>query len=201
MILLVALALAQEVPDLGTRKPGSDWPAFLGPRHNGTSDETGLPARWPEKGPRLVWQRELGEGFAACSVARGRLFQYDRGRLQCLKSETGEPIWTYEHGSDYRDSYGSGDGPRCCPVVDGERVFILGPDGLLQSIRVNDGSCEWKVKTSTEFGVVPNFFGVGSTPIVEGDLLLCMIGGSPPNSPGIESGDVRGQGSGIVAFE
>ena len=35
---------------------GADWPAFLGPRHDGSSPETGVTA-WPLEGPRRVWQR------------------------------------------------------------------------------------------------------------------------------------------------
>jgi outer membrane protein assembly factor BamB len=59
----------------------------------------------------------------------------------------------------------------------------------------------WDVDTAAEFGVVQNFFGVGSTPFIEGDLLIALIGGSPPESPGVRSGRVRGNGTGIVAFD
>ena len=37
---------------------------------------------------------------------------------------------------------------------------------------VAGGKLAWKVDTAEQFGVVQNFFGVGSTPVVEGDLLL-----------------------------
>ena len=46
-----------------------------------------------------------------------------------------------------------------------------------------------------------NFFGVGSTPLVEKDLLIVQIGGSPPDSPTIHSGRVQGSGSAVVAFD
>jgi len=201
--VLVALAL-QAPPDLGTRKAGADWPSFLGLQRDGTSPERGV-ASWGPAGPRRVWERELGESYATCSIQRGRLFIFDRPgskfRLACLKAETGEALWTYEYESDYADGYGAGNGPRCCPVVDDDRVYIFGPEGLLHCLGAVDGKLVWKKNTSDEFGVVPNFFGVGSTPIIEGDLLIAMIGGSPPNSPNIMSGDTRGAGSGIVAFD
>jgi outer membrane protein assembly factor BamB len=201
-VLLLALLLCQE--DLGTRKAGVDWPCFLGPARDGTSPEKGI-RPWPVEGPRRMWQRDLGESYAACVVQRGRLFIFDRTpekfRLSCLKSETGEPLWTFEYASDYRDGYGAQNGPRCSPVADGDRVYIVGPEGLIHCLRVADGTVVWKKATSTEFGVVPNFFGVGSTPVVEGDLLIALVGGSPPGSPDIMSGDVKGAGSGIVAFD
>jgi outer membrane protein assembly factor BamB len=200
--VLLALAL-QSPPDLGTRKTGADWPSFLGLNRDGTSPERGI-AAWPPAGPRRVWERELAESYAAPSISRGRLFIFDRPgkyRLSCLKAETGEPLWTYEYGSDYADGYGAGNGPRCCPVVDDDRVYLVGPEGLLHCLRAENGALLWKKDTSEEFGVVPNFFGVGSTPIVEGDLLIALVGGSPPNSPNIMSGEIRGNGSGIVAFD
>jgi outer membrane protein assembly factor BamB len=206
VFLLCALAFQEAPPpDLGTRKAGVDWSGFLGPNHDGSSPERGLAAAWPPEGPRLVWQRDLGESYATCSIRRGRLFQFDRHgakfRLACLKSETGEELWTFEYPSEYSDGYGAGNGPRCCPVVDDDRVYTFGPDGLLHCVKVADGTVVWKKNTSEEFRVVSNFFGVGSTPIIEGDLLIVQIGGSPPGSPDIMTGETRGAGSGIVAFD
>src|SRR6185436_10363636 len=190
------------VPDLGTRKAGIDWPGFLGPDHDSKSPERGL--KWPAEGPRKVWDRRLGDSYGICSVYRGRVFQFDRSGknavLYCLKSETGEELWKAEYVSEYDDMYGYDPGPRCCPVIDGDRVYIFGVEGMLHCLRVLDGKVVWKKDTTQDFGVQQNFFGVGSTPIVEGDLLIVHIGGSPPDSPGIQSGQVKGHGSGIVAF-
>jgi len=185
------------------RSDGVDWPCFLGPTHDSKSPETGL--IWPAGGPRRIWERELGEGYAPCSVSEGRLYQFDRSggkaRLVCLKSRTGEPVWTFEYASEYDDMYGYDPGPRCAPVVDGDRVYILGVEGLLHCVRTADGKPLWSRDTTKDFGVKQNFFGVGGAPLVEGDLLLANIGGSPPGSPGIQTGEVKGAGSGIVAFD
>ena len=207
-LLLLSLLLGQSekvarqdsLPDLRTRKTGEDWPAFLGPRGDGTSAEKGM--RWP---PPVVWQRALGEGYAIGACAKGRWFQFDRfgakQRLVCLRSETGEELWRFEYPTDYQDLYGYDGGPRCSPVVDDDRVYIFGPEGMLHCLKVVDGAVVWKKDTTADFNVVQNFFGAGSTPAVEGELLIAMIGGSPPGSPGIQSGQVKGAGSGIVAFD
>ena len=73
----------------------------------------------------------------------------------------------------------------------------------MHCLDVSDGSLIWRFDTFKEFGVVQNFFGVGSTPVVAGDLLICMVGGSPPGSLGLYDsyGNVDGNGSGIVAFD
>jgi len=48
--------------------------------------------------------------------------------------------------------------------------------------------------------VVQNFFGVGSTPVVEGDLLLVQVGGSPRGSDDKSFEDLESNGSALVAF-
>jgi hypothetical protein len=192
-------------PDLRTRKTGIDWPCFLGPTGDSVSPEKGLLASWPKDGPRIVWEKKMAEGYATTSISRGRAFVFDRlrhlARLQALKSETGEHIWSFEYTTDYADQYNYSGGPRCCPVVDGDRVYIFGPEGMLHCIKAEDGKLVWKLDTQKEFNVRQNFFGVGSTPVIEGDLLIAMIGGSPPDSKDTPFDELKGNGTGVVAFD
>lgn len=201
----VTLADKDKVADLGTRKSGIDWPRFLGPKANSVSPEKGIIAPWPHEGLRIVWQKPVGTGYGMPSIAHGRLFQFDRhgdqARLTCLKSETGDPLWNFEYLTDYQDFYGYNNGPRCAPLVDGDRVYIYGVEGKLHCLSASDGKLLWKVDTKTDFGVVQNFFGVGSSPAVEGDLLIVQVGGSPKDSPPIHSSAVKGNGTGVVAFD
>jgi len=199
---------AADVPSLWTRKDGVDWPVFLGPSGNSKSPETGILKEWPADGPRLIWHKRLGTSYGAPTLSRGRLFQFDRfgdkARLYCLAAETGAPLWQYEYDTEYEDMYGYNNGPRCSPVIDGDRVYAYGVDGVLLCCRVTNGELLWRVDTAKEFGVVQNFFGVGSTPVVEGDLLIAMVGGSPPESQSVGRGAldrVVPNGSGIVAFD
>lgn len=192
--------------DLRTRRTGSDWPAFLGPQNNSVSPEKGILTPWPKEGPRLVWQRRLGTGYGMPAIGRGRLFVFDRigdrARLRCWKSETAEELWSFEYPTDYRDLYGYSGGPRCSPVLDGDRVYLYGVEGMLYCLRVEDGKPIWKVDTLDRFHVRQNFFGVGSTPIISGDLLLVQVGGSPPNERAATAQDSpKGDDSGLVAFE
>jgi outer membrane protein assembly factor BamB len=194
-------------PDLGTRKAGVDWPRFLGPSGDSVSPETGIIAPWPKEGLRIVWQVRAVESYASPTISRGRLFLVDRirnrQRLRCFKSETGgDPLWTFEYPTDYEDLYNYSGGGRCCPVVDRDRVYWYGAEGMLHCLRAEDGKVVWKKDVSKEFGVVQNFFGVGSTPAIEGDLLIAQVGGCPKGTTAERPTlDLQGADSGVVAFD
>jgi outer membrane protein assembly factor BamB len=152
-----------------------------------------------------VWQRPIGIGYSAPVVSKGKLYLFDRrnnsATLTCMKADTGESIWSFEYPTDYKDRYSYNGGPRCCPVVDGDHVYIHGVEGMLHCLNANTGKLVWKIDTVAEFGIVQNFFGVGSTPIVEGDLLIVQVGGSPAGSKDADFADLKGNGTGVVAFE
>lgn len=201
----VETASHEEVTDLGTRGFGEDWPIFLGPTGDSKSTETGILKDW-STGLKPQWSLALTSGYGTCTISRGRTLQFDaqrisrdsnRGILHCVHSETGEAIWTYEYEYQYRDQYGYNNGPRTSPIIDGNRVYLFGVDGSLRCVRLDDGKESWHVDTSTKYGVIQNFFGVGSNPVIVGENVLTMIGGSPKKTS-IQR--ATGNGTGIVAF-
>ncbi|HVS62218.1 MAG TPA: PQQ-binding-like beta-propeller repeat protein [Thermoanaerobaculia bacterium] len=197
--------LAEPPPDLRTRTTGSDWPGFLGPHREPRSDETGILRDWPAAGPDVVWDVAAGEGYSMPSVGRGRLFLFDRvgdrARLRALESETGEQLWSSDYPTEYEDAFGYSNGPRAAPLVDGDRVYVHGADGKLRCHRVVDGAVLWERDLEPEYGIVTNFFGAASTPLVWGDLLLVVVGGSPPGDYDVHQGRVIPNGTGMVAFD
>jgi len=207
---------AVELPSLATRD-GEDWPSFLGPRRDGTSSLKQIPLPWPESGPKIIWHAEMGEGYGAPAVALGRIVLFDRiddkARLRCLHAETGELLWEVADPTDYRDTFGYDGGPRCCPVIAGDRVLTFAADGLLTCRSLADGEQRWQINTTARYHVVQNFFGVGAAPLVidaptdaapNRQLVIVPIGGSEPGTepPAPERLDlVKGVDSGVVAFD
>ena len=51
-----------------------DWPQWGGPQRNFVVHAKGLAGTWPASGPRMLWKRDLGEGYSAAAVERGTLF-------------------------------------------------------------------------------------------------------------------------------
>jgi len=184
-----------------------DWNDFLGPNRNGKSEEKINITPWEKKGPPVLWSNEIGTSYGAPTIADGKVFVFaryaDMARLTCLDSNNGNELWLYEYPTDYEDMYGYNNGPRSCPVVDEDRVYIFGAEGELHCVNTKNGKRIWKVDTASKFNVVQNFFGVASTPAIEGELLIVHAGGSPKGTPKDiweSNGNPKPNGSGIVAF-
>ncbi len=192
---------------LHSEVPALDWQGFLGPEQNGKSQEKINITPWGKTGPPVLWTKEIGTSYGSPTVANGKVYIFarhgDMARLSCLESHTGNELWRFEYPTDYQDMYGYNNGPRSCPIVDDNRVYIFGAEGMLHCVNAKNGKPIWKVNTVQKFNVVDNFFGVASAPAVEGDLLIVQIGGSPPGTPKDiweSKGNPKPNGSGIVAF-
>jgi outer membrane protein assembly factor BamB len=61
-------------------------------------------------------------------------------------------------------------------VSDGEFVYTLGAEGKLHCLKLETGASVWKQDIVKEYQLPQNFFGVGATPLIEGDLLIVNVG-------------------------
>ena len=160
-----------------------DWPQFLGPRQNGVSAETGLLEKWPTNGPPLLWEKTIGTGYSAPSVRGDLLVFHHRLKneevVEALQAADGKPVWRFTYPSQFVDPYGYNNGPRCTPLLTSNRCHTFGAEGKLLCLDLQSGKLVWQRDTRKDWNVPENFFGVGSTPILEGDLLIVMLGGQP----------------------
>jgi len=177
----VSASVAGDSPT--TRRSGEDWPVFLGPRGTGISGETGLLKVWPKEGPPVVWEKEIGTGYSAPSVRGNRLVLHHRlGNeeiVECFAADTGKPLWKFAYPSNFRDPYGYNNGPRCSPLLTDKRCYTFGAEGKLLCLDLEKGTEIWIRHTAADFDIPRAFFGVGSTPILEGDRLIVVVGGQP----------------------
>jgi len=173
---------------------GADWPRFLGPNGDGSSSETGLTNGWDEAGPPRIWAREIGTGYSAPAIRDGRLVLHHRvgGEeiVECFDINTRDVLWRHAYPSTFVDPFGYNNGPRCSPILTEAHVYTFGAEGVLLCLDVRDGTEIWRVDTQdtnqVDWTVPEAFFGVGSTPTLDGDRLYVMVGGQP--------------NSGVVAF-
>lgn len=179
-----------------TLSPGlfaGDWPQILGPNRNGqaAADER-LIETWPKDGPPLLWQREVGGGFAGLAVAGNTAVLFhrvdDEEVAEAIDPATGNAKWKAGSPTSFSSGFSDDQGPRCTPVIAGSRVFVFGAQGVLRCLDLKSGQKIWQRNTHAEFKAPEGYFGAGSTPLVVGNKLLVNVGAG------------RG-GAGIVAFD
>jgi outer membrane protein assembly factor BamB len=159
---------------------GLDWPQWRGPDRTDISRETGLLRSWPAGGPKRVWLYEnAGEGYSGPALVGSNLFTLGtRDESECLLAldrHTGKELWVARIGSVFRERRGNG--PRCTPTVDGERVYAMTGQGELACVNVADGKVLWEQDMTDLGGRIPNW-GYTESVLVDGDKVVCTPGGS-----------------------
>jgi outer membrane protein assembly factor BamB len=176
----------------GASVAAADWPQFLGPSRNGIY--TGpFATSWPAAGPRKVWQKRVGQGFAGPVVVGDRLILFHRVAneevVDALDTKTGEVRWHAAYPTSYRDDFGFDEGPRAVPVVANNRIYTFGAEGQLSALDLATGRRIWNVDTKSRFNVRKGFFGAAGSPLVEDGRVLANVGGMDGT-----------KGAGVVAF-
>jgi outer membrane protein assembly factor BamB len=161
----------------------ADWPRFLGPNGDNTSAETNLLEGWSTNGPPILWEKSVGTGYSAPSVIGGVIVLYhrlgDEEIVAAMDATTGQTKWEHKYPSRFRDPFGYNNGPRGSPVLTSNRCYTFGAEGKLLCLNLADGAVIWQRDTAKDWNVPEAFFGVGSTPLLEGDKLIVMVGGQP----------------------
>jgi len=167
-----------------------DWPQILGPGRNGIYTGPPIVASFPRTGPPLLWRRAAGAGFAGPAVSAGRLVLFhrvnNRETVEAMDAATGKTLWTFAYPTSYRDDFGFDEGPRAVPVIAGGRVFTHGADGWLHGLDFATGRQLWSSNTRRVFDAPKGYFGVATSPLVDGDRVMVNVGG---------------KNGGIVAFD
>ena len=168
-----------------------DWPEWRGAGRRGVLAETGLVETFPDGGLPVAWRTPIHGGYAGPAVAGGRVFITDARRPDpratavveralALDEETGEVLWTREWSTDYAGlQLVYAIGPRATPTVDGDRVYVLGAMGRLLALDVVDGTVRWEKDFPADFHTEVPSWGMSGAPLVDGDRLICLVGGEP----------------------
>lgn len=160
---------------------GDDWPQWLGPQRDGVWRETDILEKFPAGGPKVLWRTKISGGYAGPAVADGKVYVTDyvadnkKERIFCLNVSDGKVVWKHEYDCTYRISYPAG--PRCTPIVAGGKVYTLGAMGDLLCLTADKGEVVWSVNFPRDYQVRPPIWGFSANPLLDGDRLICMVGG------------------------
>ena len=158
-----------------------DWPQILGPGRNGIYTGPPIVPSFPRSGPPQIWSRDVGAGFAGPAVSAGKLILFHRVNnrevVEAMDAATGKTLWTFDYATNYRDDFGFDEGPRAVPVIAGGRVFTHGADGWLHGLDFVTGRQLWSADTRRVFDAPKGYFGVATSPLVDGARVMVNVGG------------------------
>ncbi len=170
-----------------------DWPQWLGPRRDGASLEKGLLDAFPKDGPKVAWDRAVGEGFSGTVIAGDRLIVFHRvGEeevVECIHALTGKAQWKFAYATEYQDQLGKGNGPRSTPAIVGDKLITLGAEGALHCLTLDDGKKLWSRSLTKDYKTPLGYFGIGTSPVVEQGLVLVNVGGPKAGIVGFDLKD------------
>jgi outer membrane protein assembly factor BamB len=158
----------------------SDWPEWRGPRRDGTSTETNLPARWSPAGENVAWSLPFG-GRSTPVVFGNRLYlqtittgdvSTTQERLVAVDVDSGKVVWERK-ASIYLSDVPQHRAGWASPAVDpatgpvymftvGAELFAFAPDGKLL----------WDRSLPEEYGAITTHGGRTTSPIIEGDKVI-----------------------------
>ncbi|HEY1065879.1 MAG TPA: PQQ-binding-like beta-propeller repeat protein, partial [Pirellulales bacterium] len=123
----------------------------------------------------------MGQGFAAVSVAGGKIYTTgnvnDSQSVLCIDEATQKIEWTA--GLTEKNPKHGYDGSRCTPSIDGDLLFVVTSNGAISCLKKADGSVVWQKDFRTEWGgKMMSGWGFSESPLVDGDLVLCTPGGA-----------------------
>jgi outer membrane protein assembly factor BamB len=165
----------------------ADWPQYRGPKHDGSTAETDIAARWPKGEPKVLWKKPMGNAFGSFAVAgdKAYLFMERDGKevTVALNPDTGDELWATPIDKTIFEKQG-GNGPRTTPTIDGERVYVFGTYFKLSCLNAADGKVVWQKNLAAEHTAqtIDNrtikSWGNAMSPLIVGELVIVSGGGA-----------------------
>jgi outer membrane protein assembly factor BamB len=185
-----ALALVSMLFCLSTL--AEDWPQWRGPERTGhVSPNVPVPTSLPAD-PKILWHIPQANGVASPVVSNNRVFTLDaadnKETVHAYDAATGQSLWSVPLDELHKDRQ-SPAGPRCTPLVDGDRLYAQSCRGQLKCLSVADGHTIWQANYVKDFGATfigekgkaegATRHGYDGSPLIDGDHLIAEAGGKP----------------------
>lgn len=173
--------LVGKVADEGTVIPtegAEHFPRFLGAEMSNWIPGALLPKDWSGSVPKELWRKQIGEGWAAFSVAGDYAYTMEqRGESEmtiCYELKTGDAVWFHSEEVRFEESMGD-DGPRSTPTVVDGKVFSYGATGILNCLDARTGEKIWGKDLLKEVGhSVPKWAKSCSPLVVDGKVVVTL---------------------------
>jgi outer membrane protein assembly factor BamB len=171
------------------------WPQWGGPNRDFTiADSAPLKASWPAGGPKVLWKRDLGDGYSSVAVDGDALYTMcNRAGTEftlAADASTGKTLWEHGTPSTFRSAYAEpGNGPYVTPLVLRDRIITTGVMGRVECRARKDGALLWSQDLWKNHGGTRLDYGYSSSPIAYRDTVIVPCGGAGKSLVALRPGD------------
>ena len=179
MALVVGLSAAGHAQngDPNAHK-SAPWPGVWGPTRNGLA-AAGVPGQ--PTGFKELWRKKTQGGYSEVVITPRAAYTLEardgNDDAVAFDPASGRELWRARIGATYRGHDGSHDGPIATPAVEGNELYAVGPHGAFVALDATTGKERWRHDLATAFGASAMIYGFGSSPLIDGSLVLVQTGG------------------------
>ena len=161
---------------------GGKWTRFRGADFdNIEKKETGLIDKFPENGPDILWEVDLGEGHAAPAVQNGKVYILDyleaekADALRCFDLNTGEELWQRKYKVHIKRNHGMS---RTVPAITEDFIITIGPKGHVMCNNPQTGEFLWGMDLVAKYHTEIPFWYTGQCPLIDNGIAIIAPGGT-----------------------
>ena len=134
----------------------ADWPQWRGPNRDALVTDPKHPLVKLPTEPKVLWKIDAGPGQSSPVLAGGRVVFLDAQKAEevahCVDAASGKVLWSVPVGPTVEFSPAYGGGPRCTPLIDGDRVYAQSSGGEFRCLALADGKKLWGTSFGGDYG-------------------------------------------------
>ncbi len=152
-----------------------DWPQFLGPDRNSTSNQKNILRTWTAGGPEVLWTVNVGPGYGGPVIKSGKVYFLDREDksgdiMRCFDLDSGKELWKFSYDAPGSVMF---PGSRSVPVVDDKYVWSVGHNGDMYCIDIKTKKPVWNTNIWTGFGGTKlPIWAITQCPLIYGNMVI-----------------------------
>lgn len=150
---------------------------WRGPARTGIYNEPGLLKKWPDGGPKLLWETSgMGDGYSSPTVTDDAIYvtgRKDSSDVLIALTLDGKKKWETVYGKAWMANH---TGSRCTPTYYNGNIFLISGSGDIVCVG-SDGKIKWSKNHYSLYGGKPIQFGISESPVVVDNMVIASPAG------------------------
>ncbi len=150
---------------------------WRGPGRTGIYNESGLLKKWPDGGPKLLWESTgMGDGYSSSTVTDDAVYvtgRKDSSDVLTALTLDGKKKWETIYGKAWMANH---TGSRCTPTYFNGNIYLISGSGDIVCVG-SDGKIKWSKNHYKLYDSKPLMFGISESPLVVDNMVIATPGG------------------------